>query len=180
LPLPEPQPRQHHHQRQVSYAGYRRDDGLWDIESFLQNTKPIPFTVPGERTWPPNQPIHRMSIRLTVDSALVVQDVQVAMDDVPHLDCPMAMPPMGRLVGAKLSAGWRKTIEEHLGRAQGCAHLRELLLNMATAAFQTVTGVFEVKDPQVPPPNLDRCVAWRTDSALVGRRYPMFFKSRST
>jgi hypothetical protein len=176
LPLPSPQPRYHAHQRQVSFAGYRRDDGLWDIEAFLLDSKPIEFSVPGERTWAPNEAIHRMSIRLTVDSALVVKEVQMAMDDIPHDDCPQAMPPMHELVGARLGAGWRRTIEEKLGGTKGCAHMRELLFNMATAAFQTVPGVFESNDPQVKPPNLDRCVSWRTDSELVSRRYPMFFR----
>jgi hypothetical protein len=176
LPLPSPSPRQPAHTRQVSYTGYRREDGLWDIEATLLDTKPIPFSVPGERSWSPNEPIHQMSIRLTVDAQLVVQAVQASMDDIPHGDCPLALPPMDALVGARLSAGWRRTIEEKLGGTAGCAHVRELLFNMATAAFQTVAGVFESADPQVKPPHLDRCVSWRTNSDLVSRRYPMFFK----
>lgn len=176
LPLPAPQPRQPAHQRQVTFSGFRREDGLWDIEASLLDTKPQPFTVPGERTWSPHEPIHQMSIRLTVDSALVIQDVQVVMDSFPHDECPQAMPPMHELIGARLGAGWRRKIEDTLGGTKGCAHLRELLFNMATAAFQTVAGVFESNDPNVPPPNLDRCLAWRTDSDLVSRRYPMFFK----
>lgn len=176
MPLPAPAARQLAHTRQVTYTGYRRDDGLWDIEAELRDTKPIPFSVPGERQWAPNEPIHHMSIRLTVDAKLVVHAVKAAMDDIPHGDCPQALPPMDALVGARLAKGWRRTIEEKLGGTRGCAHVRELLFNMATAAFQTVPGVFESNDPQVMPPNLDRCVSWRTDSDLVSRRYPMFFK----
>jgi hypothetical protein len=160
----------------VSYNGFRREDGLWDIEATLLDTKPIPFSVPGERDWAPHEPIHKMSIRLTVDNQLVVHAIQAVMDEIPHGECPLALPPMDALVGAKLSSGWRRTIEEKLGGTKGCAHLRELLFNMATAAFQTVSGAFAVTDPQVKPAHLDRCVSWRTDSPLVSRRYPMFFK----
>lgn len=179
MPLPEPAARQLAHTRQVTYTGYRRDDGLWDIEAALLDTKPIPFSVPGERDWKPLEPIHQMRIRLTVDAKLVVQAIQASMDDIPHADCPQALPPMEGLVGARLASGWRRTIEDKLGGIQGCAHVRELLFNMATAAFQSVAGSFESSDPQVKPAHLDRCVSWRTDSALVGRRYPMFFKPRT-
>lgn len=176
MPLTTPAARHLAHTRQVTYTGYRREDGLWDIEATLLDTKPNPFSVPGERNWAPHEPIHQMAIRLTVDSKLVVQNVQAVMDDIPHGDCPRALPPMEALVGARLSAGWRRTIEEKLGGITGCAHVRELLFNMATAAFQTVAGVFESADSEVKPPHLDRCVSWRTDSDLVNRRYPMFFK----
>ncbi len=44
---------------------------------------------------------------------------------------------MQRMVGCTMAGGWRKAIDQHLGKAQGCTHIRELLLfNMATAAFQ--------------------------------------------
>jgi Protein of unknown function (DUF2889) len=176
LPLPAPAPRQPAHTRQVTYTGYRREDGLWDIEATLLDTKPTPFSVPGERNWAPHEPIHQMSIRLTVDTELVVQALQASMDNIPHADCPQALPPMDALIGARLGTGWRRAIEEKLGGVTGCAHVRELLFNMATAAFQTVAGSFESNDPQVKPAHLDRCVSWRTDSDLVSRRYPMFFK----
>ncbi|PUE53609.1 hypothetical protein B9Z36_13955 [Limnohabitans sp. Rim8] len=180
MALPAAQPRRHAHTRQVTFTGYQRDDGLWDIEGVLRDTKPMPFEVPGEKSWLPNEPIHNLSIRLTVNARLVIQDIQVSMDDVPHDECPQAMPPMQKLIGAQLASGWRKAIEENLGKSQGCAHLRELLFNMATAAFQTVTGTFEVTNPEIPPPHLNRCVAWRLDTELVSRRYPMFFKPPST
>ncbi len=169
-------PRALAHQRRVTFEGYRRDDGLWDIEGHLLDSKPMPFEVPGEKAWAPHEPIHNMSIRLTIDDQLVIQEIHVAMHDVPHGECPQAAPPMQKMVGAKLGAGWRKAIEAHLGNAKGCAHLRELLFNMATAAFQTVTSTFQVTDPNQPPPQLGRCVAWNFDTALVSRRYPMFFQ----
>ena len=176
MPLPAPQARQLAHTRQVTYRGFERDDGLWDIEATLLDTKPNVFVIPGERTWQPNEPVHHMSIRLTINTQLVIQDIQVAMDDIPHGECPQAMPPMKQLIGARLGGGWRKTIDETLGKTKGCAHMRELLFNMATAAFQSVSSAFEATDPQVMPPHLDRCVAWCLESDLVGRRYPMFFR----
>lgn len=180
MPLPAPVARQLAHTRQVTYTGYRRDDGLWDIEATLLDTKPNPFSVPGERDWAPHEPIHQMAIRLTVDAKLVVQNVQAVMDDIPHGDCPQALPPMEALVGARLSAGWRRTIEEKLGGTAGCAHVRELLFNMATAAFQTLyASSTATQSLDKPPPHLGRCVAWDFGTQLVKRRYPMFFKPKA-
>ena len=37
--LAAPVPRTHVHTRDVQYRGYRREDGLWDIEAELTDTK---------------------------------------------------------------------------------------------------------------------------------------------
>jgi hypothetical protein len=45
---------------------------------------------------------------------------------------------MQRMVGATMGPGWRQAIERALGSVRGCTHLRELLFNIATAAYQTI------------------------------------------
>jgi hypothetical protein len=173
--LPPAQPRALSHTRAVTYHGYRRDDGLWDIEAHLRDSKPAPYEVPGEKKWAPHEAIHDMSIRLTVDMQLVVQDIAVAMPSTPHDDCVSTQDPMQAMIGCSLASGWRKAIEERLGREKGCAHLRELLFNMATAAFQTVQATFAVTHPDVPPPHLGKCKSWGFGTKLVQRRYPTFY-----
>jgi hypothetical protein len=39
MPLSSPQPREHFHTRTIDCKGYRRDDGLWDIEGHLEDNK---------------------------------------------------------------------------------------------------------------------------------------------
>lgn len=180
LSLPNPYPRKKIHEREIKFSGYQRADGLWDIEGFLLDTKPNQFEMIGERTWNPNEPIHSMAIRITVDSNLVIQDIYASMDSAPHSDCPHALPPMKKFIGAKLGSGWRKTIDVNLGTTKGCTHLRELLFNIATATYQTIPGVFDEMYAETPPPHLDHCIAWRIDSDLVERTYPMFFKRSQT
>ena len=51
--LPPAQARTLSHTRAVTYHGYRRDDGLWDIEAHLHDSKPAPYEVPGEKKWEP-------------------------------------------------------------------------------------------------------------------------------
>ena len=63
------------HTRRVEYRGFRRDDGLWDIEGDLLDTKPYAFEIEGEGEWAPGEPIHQMSIRVTLDEAMVIREL---------------------------------------------------------------------------------------------------------
>ena len=51
MPLPPPAPRAPQHTRTTVFNGYRRDDGLWDIEGELRDTKSVPFEIPGDGVW---------------------------------------------------------------------------------------------------------------------------------
>lgn len=179
MALPEPVARRHSHTRAVTYHGYRREDGLWDIEAHLRDSKPFAFSVPSEASWAPNEPIHDLQIRLTIDADFLIHAVAVSMNSVPHDGCPQAQPPMQQLVGCRLSKGWRHAINDKLGGIAGCTHLRELMFNMATAAFQTMPQVFAGRDPQVKPPHLDRCITWDTGTELVQRLYPLHYRPRT-
>ena len=48
MPLPSPQPRAPEHTRQVTFQGYRREDGLWDIEGEMKDTKSLVFDLQEE------------------------------------------------------------------------------------------------------------------------------------
>jgi hypothetical protein len=176
VPLPTPQPRKPMHTRHVTYRGFLREDGLWDIEGELLDTKPHAFEIEGEGEWAPDEPIHHMHLRVTIDDNMVVRDIAVAMDAFPHAPCPQAMPPMQRFIGAVLGRGWRATIERHLGGVQGCTHLRELMFNLATAAFQTRSASFAPPPDGRPPMHLGKCLAWDFNGPVVERVYPMFFR----
>ncbi|WP_245988771.1 DUF2889 domain-containing protein [Tepidicella xavieri] len=174
-----PAPRRPMHTRRVEYRGYLRDDGLWDIEGELHDSKPHAFEIQGEGRWEAGQPVHHMRIRVTLDASMVVRAIEAVMESFPHAPCPQALAPMQRMVGTRMGAGWRKAIEQHLGGIQGCTHLRELLYNMATAAFQTMAEVsFAPPADGRPPAHLGKCLAWDFDSPVTEKVYPMFFRWR--
>src|SRR5688572_21697809 len=162
-------PRTHVHTRSVEYRGFRRDDGLWDIEAELTDTKTYTHETPDRGTLDAGVPVHGMAIRLTVDDAMTITDIAVRMPSAPFPECQQAKPPMAQLVGCTLGRGWRKTIEQALGGTRGCAHLRELLFNMATVGYQTIphyrshlrrrAGLPQpvLKHPPAPP---RQCLAW--------------------
>ena len=181
--LPAPAPRTHVHTRSVEYRGYRRDDGLWDIEAELTDVKTYDQLTPARGVMQAGEPVHAMAIRLTVDDKMKITDVAVGMPSAPFPECQGAKPPMSRLIGCTLGPGWRKAIEHALGGIQGCAHLRELLFNMATVAYQTIPLYkmhlrrLEGKPDPVfkqPPQHMGKCLAWDFDGPVVERLAPQF------
>ena len=188
MALPPASPRKLSHTRTVVYRGYDREDGLWDIEAELSDVKPYTFQVPNEPVFPANEPIHGLSIRLTIDNDMLIHAVATSMDRIPHPECSQAPLNMQALVGCRMGRGWRKVIDEKVGGTAGCTHLREMLFNMATAAFQTLpSGQWHRRElrglPQPaltqPPFHLGQCMTWAWDSPTVARAYPMFYKPRA-
>ena len=187
MALPPASPRKLSHTRTVVYRGYDREDGLWDIEAELTDVKPYTFQVPNEAPFPADEPIHHLSIRLTIDDQMLIHAVVTSMDTIPHPECSQVPPNMQSLVGARLGQGWRRTIHEKIGGTAGCTHLREMLFNMATAAFQTLpSGQWHRRErqgqaqptPTAPPFHLGQCMTWALDSPTVARAYPMFFQPK--
>ena len=174
MPLPAPQARTPLHTRTTVFRGYRRDDQLWDIEGELLDTKAKLLPVPGEEAIAPGEPLHGMAIRVTIDNHFVVQAIAVTMDATPHRECPQALASMQSMVGSTMSRGWRQTIERNLGGICGCTHLRELLFNMATAAFQTLAHELAEDNSLHPPPYFGTCSTWDFNGPVVARLYPQF------
>lgn len=183
MPLPPAAPRRHLHTRSVSYRGFLREDGLWDIEAEMSDTKSYHFDRSDGSAMPPGTPVHNMLIRLTVDEQMTIRAIATAMDHTPFPECQQGNDPMQQMVGVTLGPGWRQAIEKALGGVRGCTHLRELLFNMATAAYQTAfpwrdherrTAGGSPAQRTEPPYHLGRCIAWDYDGPVVLRYYPQF------
>ena len=183
MPLPAPQARSQLHTRAVVFHGYHREDGLWDIEAELSDTKTYALERAERGAMPPDTPIHGMSIRVTVDDQLTIRAIASAMDHTPFDECQQGSDPMQQMVGVTMGPGWRQAIERALGGIRGCTHLRELLFNMATAAYQTIPSYRErlrrqaglpAPDSAAPPYHLGKCIAWDFDGPVVQRHHPQF------
>ena len=182
--LPTAAPRTPVHTRSVTFRGYHREDGLWDIDAEMTDTKAYAHDTSDRGRLEPGEFVHGMAIRLTVDDAMKITDVAVAMPATPFPECQQAKPTLAPLIGRTLGMGWRKTIEETMGGIRGCTHLRELLFNMATAAYQTIPLYREQlrrlagKPAPVhkrPPPHMGQCLAWDFDGPQVRRNKPEWF-----
>ena len=163
------------HARSIQIRGYKRADGLYDVEGHLVDTKPHDFKLAaGMRK--AGEPIHSMWLRLTVDRTLRIVDVQAAMDAVPYVEhCGAIVPAYRKLVGVSIGPGYFQQVKELLGGVRGCTHVTELAGALATGAFQTMAGQ-RVQDPDRKPFQLDRCHALDSSGPAVARHYPRWYK----
>ncbi len=67
-----------------------------------------------------------------------IHAVEAVSDKTPYTVCPAAAPNFTRLVGMQIKAGFLRDAAHKVGGTVGCTHLRELLQQMATTAFQTI------------------------------------------
>jgi hypothetical protein len=137
MPLSPPAPRQHLHARTLSCHGYLREDGLWEIEGHIVDRRRYAFDNEWRGRVAADQPLHEMWLRLTLDEDLTIRAVEAATDASPFAICPDVVPNFQRLVGAKIGAGFARTVRERLGGPNGCTHLVEMLSQIATVALQT-------------------------------------------
>ena len=180
--LPAPQPRTPLHTRQVTFHGFKRDDGLWDIEASLKDSRAYDSEGLEERKLPAGAAVHHMAVRVTVDDDLVVRDIASSMGSVPFAECQGALEPLESLIGCTLGPGWRRSIEDRLGGVKSCTHMRELLFNVATAAYQTIPVYRVFQQPaarqtalsEKPFFHMGKCTGWDFDGAVMKRNYPQF------
>ncbi len=140
MPLSEPQPRQKLHTRTIVIDGYRRADGLFDIEAQLADTKAKEYYVEYRGILPVGEPLHGMWMRITVDEELRIVACEAASDHTPYAVCQLAAPNFSRLAGLRIKGGFLREAAARIGGVQGCTHLRELLQQMGTTAHQTVNS----------------------------------------
>ena len=185
MALPTPAPRRHLHTRTIHCEGFQRDDGLWDIEARIVDTKTHKTVEPyrGERA--AGAHVHDMVLRLTLDREMVVKDIEVSTDAAPYQPCFSVAPAYKGLIGAKIGGGWRKAVNETVGGTKGCTHLKELLMPAATVAYQTMGSWptdADAKGQAKPvalhgqgakrPYFIDGCKAWAADGEVVAKLYP--------
>ncbi|HEX6980565.1 MAG TPA: DUF2889 domain-containing protein [Alphaproteobacteria bacterium] len=184
MPLSAPAERELIHSRRIECRGYRRRDGLWDIEGRLVDTKSYAFTNAWRGEVRPGEPVHDMSIRLTIDDDFVVRDVQAVTDASPFRICPDITPRFAALKGLKIGKGWRRAIAERLGGVHGCTHLVELLGPLGTTAYQTILPLRDAKGRGNPvrtrPAAIDTCHALRSDGEVVRQHWPEFYTGDDT
>jgi hypothetical protein len=200
MPLTPPQAREAIHTRAIEINGYRRVDGLYDLEAHLTDTKTFAQSNYDRGTIAAGEPVHDMWLRLTIDDAMLIVDVEAVSDKTPYVMCPTAAPNFSRLIGLRIKAGFLRDANHLVGGTMGCTHLRELLQQMATTAFQTINpakvrqemreeGTNEPSgsdkvDARItekmggPPKILNTCLAYADTGPLVKRRWPQLYKGQ--
>lgn len=195
MPLSQPVARDKLHTRAIEICGYRRADGLFDIEAQLADTKSYGFVNQDRGYIEPGEKLHGMWLRLTLDESMTIVASEAATDYAPYAVCPSAAPSFAELVGLQIKPGFLRDATQRVGGAVGCTHLRELLQQMATTAYQTISPYRawrEAKENgEAQEPGSDRldariaqkilagrgalvntCRAYAADGEIVRRRWP--------
>ena len=176
MPLPEPKAkREPLHRRAIEIRGWKREDGLFDIEGHLVDTKDVDLRLAaGVRR--AGEPIHSMWLRLTIDRNLTIVDAEASTDAMPYVnECDRITPDYRKLVGLAIRPGYHQRVKELFAGVLGCTHITELAGTLATAAFQTLAGQ-GFQDPARKPFQLDRCHALDATKPTVARYYPEWYR----
>jgi hypothetical protein len=164
------------HFRQIDIRGFRRGDGLFEVEGRIVDRKTHDQETSLGRTIPAGNPIHDMGVRLVFDENMIVHDVKTFTDAAPYDACPAGGLVLQELKGLSMTSGWNKEVRNRLAKASSCTHLVELLGPLATVAFQTVS-VLRRSSPETHnttgrPAKIDSCYAYAADGELVRRLWP--------
>jgi hypothetical protein len=178
MPLPPPEKREPVHSRRIECHGYRREDGLWDIEGSLIDTRSEDIETFGRGRIAPGEHLHEMWIRMTVDNHLEVKSLEARTAHAPYPTCPNFPDRFNKLVGQRIEPGWTAKVRLLLGGRWGCTHLVELLGPLATTAVQTVyawraEAASHLDDTVAPPEDfINTCHALADGSEVVMRLWP--------
>ena len=183
MPLPTPAARALKHTRRVICEGFKREDGLWDIEAHLIDTKTFPLNIRScaNGILPAGEPLHGLSIRITVDLDLNILDAVAAMDYTPFHSCPSIADAYKQLIGLQIGPGFTGKTKELFSGRKGCTHLLELLGPLATSAFQSTHQEREQRESfwqnaDNRPPMLDTCHTLAANGPVVKEIWPEHYQ----
>ena len=192
---PAPAPREALHTRRYDFRGYRRNDGLFDIEGRMVDTKDYDFPNEWRGTVEAGAPVHDMRIRLTLDDHFTVRDIVVKTAAAPFAICGDITPAFDVLKGTTVAKGWTRTLRAHFAGSHGCTHHVEMLRAMGTVAFQTIYGYREKakrdsglsktdgpptdSKPGKRPGFIDTCHALASGGEVVRTHWPEFYEARA-
>ena len=85
MPLPLPAyPRKPMHNRSIQVHSFEREDGLWDVEAELIDSKGFSYTKRDGTEQKVGQAFHHMHLRITIDSSFTIKI------SIPKAPCPAA------------------------------------------------------------------------------------------
>ena len=181
MTLSAPEEREPIHHRRIDCRGYRRADGLWDIEGHLTDVKSYPFPNKFRGEIQPGEPLHDMWLRLTLDD-----DLTVIKAEAVH-GCRA----IRRLSGNHACICQARRAEDRSrlaapGQRRCSAACRaapiwwSCLGPLATTAYQTIQSWNAQRNPKTetdrPPPHLNTCHALARDGEVVKEHYPRWYE----
>jgi hypothetical protein len=178
--IPPAPPRQLIHTRQITTQVYLREDGLWELEATLLDTKGKDFHLSsGVRV--KGDAIHDMTLCITIDDKFNILAAKATTKAAPYNEhCKEIEPDYQKLVGLNLVKGFRAALKELFAGVAGCSHMTELCSVLPTVAIQGFAGeIIGVKDDGTKemPFILNRCHALKTDGEAVKKYHKVWYEA---
>lgn len=194
MPLSDAAPRQLFHTRAITVHGYAREDGLYDVEAELADTRSEGFAN-RDRGWiAPGDKLHGMKFRITFDDNMLIHKSEAVTEFGPFAHCAGGAANFSRLAGLTIKRGFLREATSRVHGTEGCTHLRELIQQMATVAFQTLWPVrikreraaaqaAQARGEQPTRPSaddgsarlVDSCFAYAASGPVVRDRWPHLY-----
>lgn len=182
MSLSEAAPRKPLHTRKLVFKGYEREDGLFDIEGHLVDTKPFDFdNTDRGGVIREGESLHEMRIRVTLDRQMKIHAAEAVTEWSPYSICGGGAESFSQLVGLQIGPGWNRKVRSVLGGVKGCTHISEMLGQLATVAYQALYSARReedmARDETEKPAILDTCHSLNSSGPVVLRQWPQFYRS---
>jgi len=171
------------HTRQIVCRGYRRKDGLWQIEASVADEKGQAVPFRSRPAVPPGELIHHLSLCVVIDDDYCIREVSAETLAAPWLECADIAVAYRKLVGLRIGPGFNRAVRDALGGTLGCTHLTDLLGQVGNTYMQAsypdrlARQKLHGEDPRLWPDArtlgfVDTCHAWRKDGPVLAGEYP--------
>lgn len=168
------------HKRAITVEVFEREDGLWDVDAQLIDTKAYDFPLSQGGKHAAGQPVHHMWLRITIDHTYTIIDAGVQYDAAPYTVCSIIAESYKQLIGLNLLRGFRHDVRARLAGKHGCTHMTELTNVLPTTAIQGIaTRINRAKstsEQSQRPFHIDGCHALRADGEVVQVHYPKWYE----
>ncbi len=183
MSLSQPAERELLHTRKITCVGYKRSDGLYDIEGHLIDNKTYDFDNKDRGgKIRAGEALHAMHVRITLDLELVIQQAEAVTEWGPFNHCKQGAASFKQLKGLRIGPDWRLRVNQLLSGVSGCTHITELLRQIATTALQTMGAELSKKNPgkdDAQPHLLNSCYALAENSPVVKREWPKWYRDET-
>lgn len=171
------------HTRQIICRGYRRKDGLWQIEASVADEKGQLLSFNSRPSVLPSELIHHLSLCVIIDDDYQIRDVEAKTMAAPWPECAEIATAYRKLVGLRIGPGFNREVRNILGGTLGCTHLTDLLGQIANTymqaslpdrfARQRLNGDDPLQWTDTRTLSfVGGCYAWRTDGPALAAEYP--------
>ena len=171
------------HTRQIVCRGYRRKDGLWQIEASVADEKGQPVIFNSRPPVAAGELIHHLSLCVVIDDDYGIRSARATTLTAPWPTCGGVDAHYAQLVGLRIGPGFAKAVRERLGGALGCTHLTDLLVQVGNTYMQASfpDRIARQRQGGADPRQwtdagtlafVGQCHAWRRDGEVIAGEYP--------